>query len=238
MRPVGHERWHPSPRAADRRCGLTRRCGSGVNVRAGSAAHLPVAYQPGHHPSQEQRNRTGVMQAGQEGEGWPRLSRPSNRSVEAVTTVLAALAAAFLGRLVFGYPPAPIVILIAAVAAAASIALVELLDHELPAQTTTTAPRTPSPPKAPKPWWDQPPPAPEPAPQERGDGVTVIDVRQWSRATIERQYQCPTCGGFDMARGDRGVHRCNDCESSWSWQPPSPWPRVTIDVKARSGVRR
>ena len=165
------------------------------------------------------------------------MIRSSNRAVEAVSTVLAALAAAFLGRLVFGYPPVPIVLLIAAVAAAASIVLVDLLDHDVAARPTSkTAPQTPEPQRAPEAWWDQPPSAPEPAPQDRGNGVS-IDIGQWSRATIERHYQCPTCGGFDIARGDHAVHRCNDCASSWSWQPPSPWPRVTIDVRARSGVR-
>ena len=158
------------------------------------------------------------------------MNRSSNRAVEAVATVLAALVAAVFGRWVFGYPSVPVTILIAAVAAAASIALVELLDHERVVGTISTAP--------PPPWWDQPPSAPEPAvPVQRHDGA-MVDVRQWSRVAAERQYQCPTCGGFDIARGDHALHRCNNCGSSWSWLPPSPWPRVTIDVKARSGVRR
>ena len=146
--------------------------------------------------------------------------------------MLAALVAAFVGRWVFDQPSVLVAILIATAATAVSLALVEFLDRD---SSTRTGPAL-SPPKPPAAWW--PPEAPSAPPPATLDGrvhAAMIDVTQRSRGTAERLYQCPTCGGFDIARGHGGAHRCNECGSSWNWQTPAPWPRVAIDVKARSG---
>ena len=156
------------------------------------------------------------------------------RSSEILTIVLAALAGAFIGRWVFGLRSISMAIIIAALATAVSIALVELFDRDS-AEPPTTTPAAPS---VPVNWWDQPPTAPQPVGPQRRDDAATVNLASPSRDRAERWYQCPTCGGFDIARSQGPAHRCNDCGASWNWQAPSPWPRVAIDVKARSEVRR
>ncbi len=165
------------------------------------------------------------------------MTRKPKRSSEVLAIVLAALAGAFIGRWIFGLRSTSVAILVAAVASMVSIALVELLDRGSPAPSTSTA----SAPSVPLNWWDQPPSAaqlaPQPVSRQRGDDSATVNLASPQRGS-ERWYQCPTCGGFDIYRSQGPAHRCNECGSSWNWQAPSPWPRVTIDVKARSGVRR
>ena len=162
------------------------------------------------------------------------MNRASNRSSEALATVLAALVAAFVGRWVFDQPSVVVTILIAAAATAVSFALVELLNRD---SSTRTSPAL-LPPKRAGAWWPpEAPSAPQPATLDGRVQVAMIDVTQRSLGTVDRLYQCPACGGFDIARGHGTTHRCNECGSSWNWQTPAPWPRVAIDVKARSGAR-
>ena len=162
------------------------------------------------------------------------MTRSPKRSSEVLAIVLAALAGAFIGRWMFGLRSTSVAILVAAAASMVSIALVELLDRDGAARSPSMAPA----PSVPLNWWDQPPSTSQHAPQQRREGAATVNLASPKRGPAERWYQCPTCGGFDIARSQGPAHRCNECGSSWNWQPPSPWPRVTIDVKARSGARR
>jgi hypothetical protein len=170
-----------------------------------------------------------------------------------VLTVIAALAAALIGRWLFGGPSVLAALFIGAVAAAITIIAIELLDRpprvDAPAQRTATPAAVP-PPVSETAWWDSstatsatPAVAPPvvaatvaaPVAAAPTSHAAPIDLERWrAAANAPRQFQCPRCGGFAVVRTTGEECACRECAARWTWRKGTPWPRVVIDVRTRA----
>jgi ribosomal protein L37AE/L43A len=84
-------------------------------------------------------------------------------------------------------------------------------DFETAEQTTVTPPAAP----------------PREAPKERRPVPITQFLSQDRRAD---DLQCPRCGRFDVdvELGKRWSLDCRACGHTWTWQPGTPWPDVTV----------
>ena len=161
-----------------------------------------------------------------------------NRKQWTAANALSAVAAALVGRWAFGQPSVIVAILIGLAAAIATMIVVELLDGPPSRRETLLPPPTSTPPAPPTNTASRQTASPgDRVPAPTHDMVPSTPV-PGSSTTSERYYQCPTCGGFDVVRTGEASRACGDCHATWVWRAPAPWPRVTIDVRARSGARR
>ena len=83
------------------------------------------------------------------------------------------------------------------------------------------------------PWWDSAQATP-PAPSAGAKRAPAPDLSTYLASTFIAQ--CPRCGAFrlDIRRGRNGWDfRCEACESTWTWQPGTPWPPVRVMPRRR-----